>query len=321
MPSATAPKAKVPATANNTWRSYQREFLDSLEDATKQPTTIRTYGIAIEQLGQFLQERGMPTDPTAVSGEHIREWVRHMRRPKEDDGQGLTEQTVLQRFRSASRLFSYLLEEGEIRESPMARIKPPKPAEKLVPVIEVKDLSKLLRVVTGSGFEERRDKAIFSLFMDTGMRISEMAGLNLEDIDWDERTIDVLQAKGRRPRKVRFNRQTRQDLQKYVRVRAGHPHAHDEALWLGKRGRLLANGVYRTTQRRCEEAGIAAIHPHQFRHTFADNWLKSGGSEGDLMRLAGWKSRAMTDRYGASAASQRALDAHDAFSLRGRVKG
>lgn len=321
MSSTGATRPNAPAKASDTWRSYQREFLDSLEDGNAQPTTIRTYGIAVQQLGDFLRERGMPADPTFVSSEHIREWVRYMQRPKDEGGQGLTTQTALQRFRSASRLFAYLVEEGEIRESPMARIKPPKPAEKLVPIIGERDLNKLLRAVAGTGFEERRDKAIFSLFIDTGMRISEMAGLNVEDIDWDERTVDILQAKGRRPRKVSFMRATRQDLQKYMRVRDRHPHAEDHALWLGKRGRLLANGIYRTTQRRCEEAEIDPVHPHMFRHSFAHAWLAAGGNEGDLMRLTGWKSRSMVDRYGASAAAERARDAHDTFSLRGRVKG
>ena len=61
--------------------------------------------------------------------------------------------------------------------------------------------------------------------------------------------------------------------------------------------------------RRAEQAGYVGVTPHQFRHTFSDAWLKSGGSEGDLMRLNGWKSRAMVDRYADDVANQRALEA------------
>lgn len=314
--STTAVSRKTSLT--NTWGVYQTLFADHLEAVNAAPNTIKAYCLAVSQLGDFLKASDLPTDPRKVKRDHLSAWMLHLQRPAEAGGRGLSAQTALQRFQSVRQFFKFLEEAGDIKESPMLRLKPPRVPEKLVPVISDDDMRKLFKTVSGTDFESRRDKAIMSLFIDTGLRVSELAALDVEDLNLDEREVTVL-GKGRRPRILRVVKETRTDILRYLQARAGHPHSDDEALWVGKRGRLTDNGVRQMVRRRQEEAGIPKIHPHMFRHTFAHNYLKAGGAEGDLTRITGWKDRQMLDRYGASVAAERARDAHDRFSPRKNV--
>ena len=75
-----------------------------------------------------------------------------------------------------------------------------------------------------------------------------------------------------------------------------HRDADRPEFWLGHAGPMTASGIAAVVRRRAKQAGLEGIHPHIFRHTFAHQWLAQGGNEGDLMRLAGWRSRTMLGR-------------------------
>jgi site-specific recombinase XerD len=191
----------------------------------------------------------------------------------------------------------------------MAKIKPPHVPDAPVPVMSDDDLGKLLKAASGKTFNNLRDTAIIRLLIDTGMRVSELTGLNVADIDLDNKVVPVL-GKGRRPRLCAFGNKTAEALDRYQRARARHRRVSDPALWLGERGRMTPRGVSERLVIHARSAGIGHIHPHMFRHTFAHRWLSKGGQEGDLMQLGGWRSAEIMRRYGASAAVERAQDAH-----------
>jgi integrase/recombinase XerC len=220
--------------------------------------------------------------------------------------------SALNKHKCLTQFFKCLLvDEEAIHRSPMQRVRPPITPEKLIPILTLDETRKLLDACATKSFVDLRDQAIIRLFYNTGGRLSEVANLHLDDLDLHGETVRF-HGKGAKDRRVRIGPKTGRSISRYLRARAGRRGADLPNLWLAERGGrpLAANGIKIRLRTLGAVAGVAHVHAHRWRHSFAHEWKLAGGDTGDRMLLLGWSSDDMPRHYGASPAAERAQQTH-----------
>ena len=284
------------------------DFARSLKAQRKAPKTIRAYTDAAHKFATWAENTGNPVIVTAVERRHVEAFI-------VDQLETYTPATAAAYYRHLQQFWRWVVVEGEIPVSPMAGMSPPKLPERPVPVFTPDELRALLKAAEGTTFEARRDTAIVHMFIATGVRLAEMAGMNVERLARDEQAVLVI-GKGDRARWVPYGDKAATSLDRYLRVRrrAG---ADPESgpLWLGQRGGITSSGITQMLRRLGRRAGVEGVRPHRFRHTSAHRAQVAGITESDLMEVFGWRSTQMVRRYGSSDRAERARAAFRKLDL------
>lgn len=210
----------------------------------------------------------MPTRVASIRREHVEHFLAEL-------FERVSPATVAKHYRSLQQLFKFLVDDDEIPASPMERMAPPTVPEQPVPILTDAELVALIATCKGKSLENRRDEAIFRLFVDTGIRASELIGLTVEDVDLAQQVATVVDKSGR-GRAAPFGPRTTDALRLYLKARRQHPlAAKTEAFWLGRKGALTDSGVRQLLDRRAADAEVAGLHPHRFRH----RWPTAGSPQ------------------------------------------
>ncbi|MFI6910153.1 tyrosine-type recombinase/integrase [Nonomuraea sp. NPDC050394] len=307
----------------------------ALKSANRSTGTITSYNLTGRQFCNYLDQHDMPITVDGVAADHIRIFLAatlsgcwtddDQTMPCSCGAKATSPGNAHKHWRNLKAWFNWLIREEERTVGhPMANVAPPTVPDKAKPVFDDDELRALLKACSGSTFADRRDTAIFRILIDTGMRISGLAGLRYST---DPERSDVklkdgllrIRLKGGNEIFVPIAAKAAQALDRYIRARSRHPRADSEWLWLSPKGQFTSWGIRQMVYRRGDEAGVQGAHPHRFRHTMADDWLEGGGNPQDLMEIAGWKSLSMVLRYGRSAAARRAQMAHAKLSPGDRI--
>ena len=265
--------------------------------------TVRNYSLDLDQFLEFItrpDSRGNPVIPPLADIDHltIREFMVHLLRKK------LSKRTVSRKISALRSFFKHLLREGVVEINPTTPVSLPRVERKVPTCLEENQVTTLLAAPDSDSDRGCRDRAILELLYATGVRVSELTGLNMEDIDLTEGLVRV-RGKGRKERLVPFGEHARVAISAYLEVRPrllvrARPGTTDGAgVFLNLRGgRLSDRSIRRIIDGYISRVAVRLhISPHTLRHSFATHLLNAGADLRVIQELLGHTSLSTTQKY------------------------
>ena len=278
-------------------------FKLSCQTEGKSPKTVEWYVNFLNRFYKFLESHKLPPDVRQINTNHVRWFICYLQTEAKTPykARPLSPATVQGYVRTLKAFFSWATREDYVNSNPMARIPVPKATTKVVNTFTSEQISRLAdecRRTNGAGY---RNLAILLLLLDSGIRVSELVGIDLCDVNLAEGYIKIRRAKGNRERLVPIGSLVQKSLWKYIDHYRPQPLTQRiSRLFLSDNGLpFTISGVQQMLRRSGKRAGIIGVRcsPHTFRHTFAKNYLLNGGDIFSLQRILGHSSLASVRTY------------------------
>lgn len=287
-------------TASTELERQFKTFLLACKVAGLSPYTIHDYEYQIGRFVRFCLEQQV-ADGRNVTTTHIRLFFLKLQETNNPI-------SVSDYYKSIKRFFNWLIEEGILQQSPMQNVKLGRLPQKVIRPFSNEDIERLLLLCSGDRFLDLRNRAMVLVFLDTGLRLSEVANIRIQDIDFDREVIKVM-GKGAKERVVRIGQETQKALLKYLLAR----NDDNDCLWVTEeRKPMTKDGIQTTIKVLCKRANIkdAKPGPHTFRHTAAIHCLRNGMGEFTLQMMLGHSTLRMTRQYVSALADEDIIKAH-----------
>lgn len=268
------------------------DFLAYLSQVKRySPLTVQNYGRDLCAYRAFVANTGL--DHWAdVKPHQVRQYAAQLHR------QGNSGRSIQRKLSAIRSFYRYLMREGNASANPADAVTAPKSARKLPSVVDVDQMSELLSQTDADQPLLVRDLAIMELLYSSGLRLSELVGLDLRSLDLNDGTVRVT-GKGGKTRVVPIGRFARERLGDWLKLRTVLAGSDEAAVFVNRQGSRIAT---RTVQQRLRQWGVrhgvaGSLHPHRFRHSFASHLLESSGDIRAVQELLGHANISTTQVY------------------------